>query len=584
MTDSVQKLAVKEKMGYACGDIATNFFFQSMILYQTRFYTDTVGLAAVAVGTMFLVLRLADAVFDPVIGALSDRTQTRWGKFRPWVLFTAIPFGIAFWLVYVTPNVMPHGRLIYAYITYTMVMMLYSASNTPYSALMGVMTPDSSERSSIASYRFVGALIGQFIIQALPLPLVAKLGQGSSDRGWAVTMAIFGSIIILFVGALIGQFVIQALPLPLVSKLGHGSSARRWAISTAIGSTIILLVGALIGRFIIHVVAILDLRGSARGWAMSMAIFGSIIILLNLIAFASTRERVHPAPGQKSSLRADLKDVFTCGPWIVMFVLTLLIFTMLVVRGSSLNYFFAYYLDQGQIKALLEKFGLASMGAGPVTGWRSLLDGLGLLVKPDASNAAAVGLSLFFVLGSLIQIVGIILSKPLADRFGKKTVFLAGMSVTAIATALVFLVTPTSMTLLIALSVLWPVGWGPTVPLLWVMIADVADYSEWKNYRRATGFMYAGILFALKAGLSLGGALSAWVLAAYGYRPNVAQTEHSLLGIRLAASIYPAVALLFCLVCLSLYPIGKKLNIRIQDELVERRKGYASGNTVAASS
>src|SRR5271165_783000 len=213
MNPNAGSLPIREKMGYALGDVATNFFFQSMILY----------------------LRLADAVIDPVIGALADRTQTRWGKFRPWILSTAVPFGLVFWLVYVTAHFGPHGKLIYAYITYSLVMMLYSANNTPYSALMGVMTPDASERSSIAGFRFIGALIGQFIIQALPLPLVAKLGHGNSARGWAVTMAIFGSI----------------------------------------------------------------------------------IILLNLIAFASTRERVHPAPGQKSSLRADLKDVFTCGPWIV---------------------------------------------------------------------------------------------------------------------------------------------------------------------------------------------------------------------------------------------------------------------------
>ena len=177
MADSAQKLAVREKVGYACGDIATNFFFQSMILYQTRFYTDTVGLSAVAVGSMFLVLRLADAVFDPLIGALSDRTQTRWGKFRPWILGTALPFGVVFWLVYVSPDFGPQAKLVYAYITYSLVMILYSANNTPYSALMGVMTPDVSERNNVARYRFVGALIGQFIIQALPLPLVAKLGR-----------------------------------------------------------------------------------------------------------------------------------------------------------------------------------------------------------------------------------------------------------------------------------------------------------------------------------------------------------------------------------------------------------------------
>jgi GPH family glycoside/pentoside/hexuronide:cation symporter len=120
--------------------------------------------------------------------------------------------------------------------------------------------------------------------------------------------------------------------------------------------------------------------------------------------------------------------------------------------------------------------------------------------------------------------------------------------------------------------------------LLWVMIADVADFSEWKNSRRATGFMYAGILFALKAGLSLGGALSAWVIAAYGYVPNVAQTQRALLGIRLGASIYPAATLALGIVCLVIYPIGKTLNIRVQDELTERRKKYSTPNTVAASS
>ncbi|HSS98603.1 MAG TPA: MFS transporter, partial [Terriglobales bacterium] len=136
--------------------------------------------------------------------------------------------------------------------------------------------------------------------------------------------------------------------------------------------------------------------------------------------------------------------------------------------------------------------------------------------------------------------------------------------------------TPTSISLLFWLSILWSVGWGPTVPLLWLMIADVADYSEWKNSRRAIGFMYAGILFALKAGLGIGGALSAWIINAYGYVPNVQQSEHALLGIRLGSSIYPAIMLGIVLVCLVIYPIGKSLNLKIADDLVERRKQYAT--------
>ena len=489
MPDSIPRLSVREKTGYALGDIATNFFFQSMILYQTRFYTDTAGLAAGAVGSMLLVLRLGDAVFDPAIGLLSDRTNTRWGKFRPWILATAVPFGLMFWLVYVTPNFGPHGKLIYAYITYTLIMMMYSANNTPYSALMGVITPSASERSAVASYRFVGALIGQFIIQALPLPLVAKLGHGNSAKGWATTMAIFAGL----------------------------------------------------------------------------------IVLLNLGTFATTRERVIPDPRQKTSLKADLKNVFTCGPWIVMFVLTLLVFTMLVVRGSSWNYLFAYYIDRSQLREFLDRLGLAG---GNVTGWRTVLNWLGLLVNPNGSNAADVGFSLFFVIGSLIQIVGIIISKPLADRFGKKAVFLVGAAITTVATVWPFFIPSTSIRLMFFTNILWALGWGPTVPLLWVMIADVADYSEWKTSRRATGFMFAGILFALKAGLGLGGALSAWIISAYGYVPNVAQTERALLGIRLGATMYPGVALVLVLVCLIIYPIGKELNRQIEAELNERRKQY----------
>jgi glycoside/pentoside/hexuronide:cation symporter, GPH family len=501
MPETQQHVPVKEKVGYAMGDIATNFFFQSMILYQTRFYTDTAGISAGAVSYMFLVLRLADAVVDPFVGGLSDRTQTRWGKFRPWIFWTALPFGLIFWLVYVTPDFGPSAKLVYAYITYTLLMMMYSANNTPYSALMGVMTPDSSERSSIASYRFVGALIGQFVIQALPLPLVAKLGQGNSAKGWAITMAIFGSLIVVF----------------------------------------------------------------------------------NLITFLSTKERVQPPPGDKHSIVDDVKDVFSCGPWIVMFVLTLLVFTMLVVRGSSSNYLFAYYLDQGQIREFLGKFGLAE-GTNASGLWSSTLNAFGLLIKPDGSNAAAVAFSLSFVVGSLVQIVGIIFSKPLADRFGKKAVFIAGVAVTTIATAWVFWATPSSIAMLFWLSILWAVGWGPTVPLLWVMIADVADYSEWKNYRRATGFMFAGILFALKAGLGLGGWLSAQILDFYGYIPNVTQTERSLLGIRLGASIFPSIALALVVACLFVYPIGKLLNHKIQDELTERRKTYATLNAQASGS
>jgi Na+/melibiose symporter-like transporter len=483
-----------EKVGYSVGDVATNFFFMSMILYQTRFYTDTVGLSAATVGTLFLLVRGFDAVFDPVVGLLSDRTSTRWGKFRPWILWTAVPMGVVFWLVYRTPDLSADGKVIYASVTYILLMMLYSANNTPYSALTGVMTSDVSERTSISTYRFVAAMIGQLLIQALALPLVDKFGHGDSAKGWSITMGIFGAI----------------------------------------------------------------------------------MVVLYLITFSTTRERVMPNPKQKSSLREDLGDLVTCGPWVMMFLLTFFVFTTLVLRGSSTNYYFAYYLDQGQLKAFLGQVGLSSVSTGDLSLWQSALDSLGLISKPDGSNSTSVALSFFLVSGTLVQILGILVSKPLSDRFGKKAVFFAGMGLSTFITAIIVVVPPASINFLFVLSMLWYVGWGPTVPLLWVMIADVADYSEWKTSRRATGLCFAGILFALKAGLGLGGALSAWLIAAYGYVPNVAQTEHSLYGIRLCATVYSAVPFVLALICLAAYPIGKKLGLQIQVELAERREKYAA--------
>lgn len=489
-------LPLREKVGYALGDVATNFFFQSMILYQNRFYTDTVGLSPAVISFMFLIVRLADACFDPIIGAMADRTNTKWGKFRPWILATAIPFGAIFWLVYIVPDVGPQGKVIYAYVTYVLLMILYSANNTPYSALMGVMTPDVSERTNIARYRFVAAIFGQFVIQTVALPMVDKFGAGNDAHGWAVTMAIFGVI----------------------------------------------------------------------------------MVVCNLIVFSTTKERLLPNPEQKPSLKEDLKNVFSCKPWLTMFVLTLAVFTMLVARGTCLFYFFSYYLEPEAIGRFLGNWGLMASPGAEVHGLRVLLTEkwFNLLVRPDYSNAVAVGFSFFNDLGSVVQILFIPLSKPLSDRFGKKAVFLAGVAVTMLATASVFSVGPTDLSKMFWISVLWSVGWGPTIPLLWVMIADVADYSEWQTSRRATGFMFAGILFALKAGLGLGGAVANWIIGGYGYVANAKQTEHALLGIRLGASFYPCVLLAIVLVCLAVYPIGKELNLRIQNELTDRRKKFAA--------
>lgn len=194
---TVKKLSFVEKAGYSLGDGAANFVFMTMILFQNGFYTDTMGVAAAAAGWLLLGGRLWDAFFDPLMGTLADRTNTRWGKFRPWVLWTAIPWGVVMVLAYTKPDFSGTPLLIYACVTNVLLMTLYSANNTPYSAMTAVMTGDVNERTTLSSYRFVAAMIAQLIVGGFTLPLVAKFGQGDNAKGWQVTMALWAVICVV---------------------------------------------------------------------------------------------------------------------------------------------------------------------------------------------------------------------------------------------------------------------------------------------------------------------------------------------------------------------------------------------------
>jgi Na+/melibiose symporter-like transporter len=190
-----------EKAGYSAGDAAANFVFMTMVLFQLNFYTDVFGLSANAAAAILLWPRLWDALFDPIMGVIADRTETRWGKFRPWVLWTSVPWAICMVLAYTTPQGWSTGMMIaYAGITNTVLMTLYSMNNMPYSALGGVMTGDLDERTKLNSYRFVSVNIAQFIVGGLTLPLVAKFAEGHDrQHGWQVTMSLWAVLcLVLF--------------------------------------------------------------------------------------------------------------------------------------------------------------------------------------------------------------------------------------------------------------------------------------------------------------------------------------------------------------------------------------------------
>lgn len=198
--NSREKLSFPEKLGYGLGDTASNIFFQFVNIFLLYYYTDVFGLSPAAVGTLFVVTRLWDAINDPLMGAIADRTTTRWGKYRPYLLWIAVPFGICGYLAFANPDLSQTGKLVYAYATYVGLMMAYTAINVPYSALMGVMTPDSNERTSLSSYRFVGAFSGMLIISLTVRPLVRLLGGGDEATGFKLTMALLSVIaVVMFI-------------------------------------------------------------------------------------------------------------------------------------------------------------------------------------------------------------------------------------------------------------------------------------------------------------------------------------------------------------------------------------------------
>ncbi len=486
------KLSVREKVGYGLGDGAANFVFQTMLIFQLPFYTDVFGISAVSAGILLLVGRFWDAFFDPFVGIMADKTQTKWGKFRPWVLWTAVPFAAVFIFAFTTPHFGATGKLVYAYVTYILLMAFYSMNNTPYSALNGVMTGDVNERTSLSSFRFFFSMSIAFLVQGLTLPLVDKFGHGDAQKGWSMTMGVYGIIIVVFL----------------------------------------------------------------------------------FITFLSAKERIKPDPRQKSSPKKDLLGLLKTGPWISMFVATLFVFITLAMWGSGMFYYFTYYADKNALFNFLQSIGLGKVSSGHGGFVYGIMNAFGLIVSKDGSNTASVGFSLFNMAGQFVTIIGVIVSTALAARFGKKAVFMIGLFFTALFTGLFILLPAQAIGMAFLFNILKSLAYGPTIPLLWAMMADVADYSEWKSNRRATGLVFAGIVFGLKAGLGLGGAICGWILSAYGYVPNVAQTAHALFGIRMASSIYPALTFFIGVVAIFFYGIDKKLNLQIQNELAERHKAF----------
>ena len=477
MNNISQKLSVLEKFGYSLGDLAANLVFQTLMTYLAYFYTDIYGLnASDATAIMFIVGTVAAFGFNPIIGALADRTNSKWGKFRPWILYTSIPLGIISVMAFSTPNFSYEGKVVYAVITYTLLLLLYASSNLPYSALSGVITGDMKERNSISSYRFVAVMFAQFFVQVFMLPIIIYSGAGDKALGIEIVMT----------------------------------------------------------------------------W---LAVIGTIMLL---ITFFTTKERIVPTEEQKSSVFEDLKDLITNKPWLIMLTLTTLTFISLAMKGGSYVYYFENYIDESRLTVFIS----------PILDYLTSIE-----INFFGNDPVSAGFGLFNAGGIIFMIFGIGLSKSLADRFGKRNIFALFLFISTIFIILFYFFDKSSVELMFGSQILHGFFYGITIPLLWAMIADVADYSEWKNNRRATAIIFSAMMVGLKLGLTIGGGLVVQILGNYGYEANkeLAQSEHVIQGVKLLVSIYPAIPFLIGITLLYFYEINKKMETQIEMDLRNRR-------------
>ncbi|HAT2203153.1 TPA: MFS transporter [Kluyvera intermedia] len=388
----------KEKISYGLGDMASHVGLDNVIIFLTFYYTDVVGLPAAFVGTMFLLARTADAIIDPAMGYLADRTNSRWGKFRPWMLWLALPFGVSCLLTYAVPESLTlTGKMVFATITYTFMMLMYTAINIPYCSMGAVITPNNEDRISLQSYRFFLATLGGAMSTFFMMPLAQYLGGEDKLSGY------------------------------------------RWA----------------------------------------MAIMASAAVIMFWICFANTRERIK-APATHNNYLGELRDLLRNDQWRVVSVLVITNIGFGVIRLGAMMYFVTYYL-----------------GSASYFMWM-----LGAHILGKAAGSA--------------------LAKRLTRNFSKVQMFgycavLAGV----LSIALFF--APKSIYVLVPLTFVVSTLYQATTTLMWVMMADVADYGEWLLGKRMDGVIFSTFLAVLKLGMAISGAIVGWTLGLSGYIANAPQ-------------------------------------------------------------
>ncbi|QYJ76736.1 glycoside-pentoside-hexuronide (GPH):cation symporter [Shewanella sp. FJAT-52076] len=442
-------LSVREKIAYGLGDTASNIVFQTVMLFLTFFYTDIFGISAAYVGTMFLAVRIMDAVTDPLMGYLADRTNTRWGRYRPYLLWFAFPFAAISVLAFTTPDLSESGKEWYAFATYALLMLAYTAINIPYCALGAALTTNPAERVSVQSYRFVFAMLGGVMVSALTLPLVDFFGQGDKAKGYQLTI-------------------------------------------------------------------------------LAMSIVGAVMFLL---CFIGTKERDFSTDDSSGNFKAAAAALWANDQWRVLSTAAIFLLTGLVLKSTLAIYYVKYFLGREDM------------------------------------------ISVFVTSGVVGNIFGVALAKKLADNMCKVKAYIRLQLIAAALCMAAWFVPADQYVLALVFYIAWNFTINMGTPLLWAKMADTVDYGQFKTGVRTTGLVYSSVIFFIKLGLAIGGALGGWLLAAYGYRPDVVQTEETRAGILLCFTLYPALASIAVAFVMRHYKLNSQRVAEISVSLQQKHSG-----------
>lgn len=521
------KLSVREKIGYALGDGAANIAWRGVATFLFVFYTDVFGLSPASVGLLMLVARFSDGISDIAMGIIGDRTQTKYGKFRPWILWTALPLAATLSLLFTSPQLSETGKLIYAYSTYILFTLLYTANNIPYGALMAVMTGDDKERTSLGSYRMVGAFAGGMLVQGALLFLVNWFGNINPDIVVTSTTSDKYQI-----------NVSSPIDVP-TARIGteHGIAqftSETDSLNKAESLSFAMQAGK-VYQFVLEGESGLRpesirLINQQKGYSHAIYLLSIFLAIFMLITFATTRERVQPPANQHTNLKQDFKDLIHNKPWLILLTVGLSFNVYNSIKQGITVIYFSHYLHNQLLSAS------------------------------------------YLIALMLASIAGAMATAPLSRLFGKKQLFIYALLFSGTVNALIYFCGPDNQMAIFVLGTLSEAAAAVFPTLFFAMLGDAADYSEYMNHRRATGLVYSAGSFATKFGGGIAGAIIGAVLAAYHYNgQDASAVREAVPGIIMLMSWIPALVAGATALLMSFYPLNQDQLTRMTAELQKRR-------------